>query len=484
MPMDFLFPLPEPVNWALLLAAVAVQAPTLSLLLRLERESIRQRSSSEADMNATAPAGGPGGLSIRALVLSGLSLLALVLEIRFSSLDTVWNAAVFAWMVVVVGAIGWFFCTGWTARYRMIRGTIIWAILGTVVVCAINSFGNSLGLMNPRPLLEMLVSDAHISDLKFSPDGLTLAVAEARGETDIIRVADGTLLQKLPGGPLRCAWNFDGSLLAVARDNWPDIEIWDVPTWTLKRRLTLFDAGRAKVSPYLAQLGEKPRPKSENACGLVCTCLCFDPHGNLFVVEWSLFSEEHPTAFPYEIPRAVVFWKAADGWTEIPEVDLSLSVARLGETTRYAYRDGSGHIDLWRIEKSPSGANKLRREYGITDCILTPSVGLSSEAKYLLASDQKSACLFELFDDHAKLIHSQEHVHFGAGAPVRGCVFSRNGRFAAYHSEGRVTVVRIPSFQTALTIDASASFDLSPDGRLLATGEFRRGATRLYEVPQ
>lgn len=77
MPMHFLFPPPEPVNWALLLVAVAVQAATLSLLLRLERESIRQRSSSEADMNATAPAGGPGGLPIRALVLSGLSLFAL-----------------------------------------------------------------------------------------------------------------------------------------------------------------------------------------------------------------------------------------------------------------------------------------------------------------------------------------------------------------------------------------------------------------------
>lgn len=345
------------------------------------------------------------------------------------------------------------------------------------------------GEHGPPALLEIPHPEMN-GRVQFSPDGRMLAALLHREAdrkhgffTRIYRVSDGALLRELPGSSLSCAWNWDGSLLAVARDNWPDIEIWDVPTWTLKRRLTLFDAGRAKP---LVSFGEKSRPKSETAYGLICWCLCFDRQGNLFVVESSLYSEEHPKAFPYEIPPAAVFWNAADSWTEIKDVDCCLSVASLGETTRFAYWDGNSHIDLWRIEKSPNGPNgakKLRREYGITDCVLTPSVCLSGDGKYLLASDEKMACLFELFDDHAKLIHSQEHAHFGPGWPVRGCVFSRDGRFAAYRSEGRVTVVRIPSFQTALQIDAHASFDLSPDGRLLATEADRRAATRLYRVP-
>jgi WD40 repeat protein len=345
-----------------------------------------------------------------------------------------------------------------------------------------------VGEQGPPALLEIPHPEMY-GGVQFSPDGKMLA-ALLRRETDkkrlfcarIYRVSDGALLRELPGGSLSCAWNWDGSLLAIARDNWPDIEIWDVPTWTFKRRLTLFDASRAKVSPYLSQIGEKPRPKSEEPYGLSCGSLCFDRHGNLFVVEGSRLSEEVPTAFPYTIPRGAVFWNAADGWTEINDVDvdLGLSVASLGETTRLAYWDGPYHtVEIWRIENSRSGAGKLRREYGIGEAVLSPSVCLSGDGKYLFASDDKTVCLFELFDDHAKLIHSQEH--HGGFLAVRA--FSRDGRFAAYRSEGRVTVVRIPSFQTALQIDASASFDLSPDGRLLATEEFRRFATRLYRVP-
>ena len=143
----------------------------------------------------------------------------------------------------------------------------------------------------------------------------------------------------------RARWNWDGSILAVARNNWPDIEIWDVPTWTLKRRLTLFDASRAELSPFLKQTLAKPRPKSEEPYGLSCGSLCFDRHGNLFVVEGSRLSEEVPTAFPYTIPRGAVFWNAADGWTEINDVDvdLGLSVASLEKTTRLAYWNGPYH---------------------------------------------------------------------------------------------------------------------------------------------
>lgn len=338
------------------------------------------------------------------------------------------------------------------------------------------------GKQGPPALLEIPHPDMY-GWVKFSPDGRMLAVLLHREAdkkhvfcTRIYLVSDGALLRELPGGSLRCAWNWDGSLLALARDNWPDVEIWDVRTWTLNRRLTLFDASRAKP---LVSFGKKPRPKSEEAYGLMCGSLGFDRQGNLFVVEWSRYSEEVPTAFPYEFPRAAVFWKAAGGGTEIDDVDYAISVASLGDTTRLAYCQNQ-RVQISRFEKSDGGAGKLRHEYTIYDVLLSPGVCLSSDGKRLLAADDRTACLFELLDDHAKLIHSQEHHGFSSQF---GCTVSRDGRFAGYESEERVTVVRIPSFETALQIDANASFDLSPDGRLLATEESGRFATRLYRIP-
>jgi len=99
-----------------------------------------------------------------------------------------------------------------------------------------------------------------------------------------------------------------------------------------------------------------------------------------------------------------------------------------------------------------------------------------------LACGDKSVAFYELLDDHAKLIHSQGRQ--GVMQPFWPCGLSRNGRLAAYQSEGRVTVLRIPSFQTALQVDANPFFDLSPDGRLLATEDDNRFATRLYRIPE
>ena len=254
----------------------------------------------------------------------------------------------------------------------------------------------------------------------------------------IYRVSDGVLLRTLPGGAVRCAWNWDGSLLAVARDNWPDIEIWDVPTWTLNRRLTLFDPSQAKP---LVSFGEKPRPKSEKPYGLMCGSLCFDRHGNLFVVEWSEIKEERPTAFPYEIPRGVVFWNAAGRWTPIDHAYFAISAASRGETTRLACVDDG--VAILRVENNKGGGGKWQLEYRIPE-LGSASICLSSDGKYLISSGDKSVALYELLDDHAKVIHSQEH--HGAMLPFWACGFSRDGRFAAYRSKGRVTVRADPKF--------------------------------------
>ena len=69
----------------------------------------------------------------------------------------------------------------------------------------------------PRPVLEIPIGTANGGVPQFSPDGLLLAVPRYEGGVGIFRVADGTLVRKLPGRSLRCAWKFDGSRLAVAQ---------------------------------------------------------------------------------------------------------------------------------------------------------------------------------------------------------------------------------------------------------------------------
>jgi WD40 repeat protein len=482
MPIDFLFPPPEPVNWALLMVAVAIQAATLSLLWRLERESIRQPPPAEADMNAEAPEHHQRRLRVRSWVMSGFSLLALLLEIRFSSLNTVWNVAVFAWMVLVVGSIGWYFFTGWTARHRIVRGAIMWAILGAVPVFVLNRFGVATGFMNPLPVMRIPIANGHISDLQFSPDGPTLAVTQKRDETRIFRVSDGTLLQKLPGGGLRCAWNSDGSWLAVARSNWPDIELWETGTRRLRKRLSLYDP-------------KKGQPKSEEPYGrLYCFSLCFDRWNNLFVAEeaswdWEI---EPPGAFPHEIPRAAVFWRASDDRSEIPANRL-LAVASVGDVTRLAYAGfgvQSTGVEIWSVQTPKSGFGMIRQKFVIGQLQeKDASVSFSADGKYLVAASDNKFLLLEMFDDRAAVILSQE---IRGDFPVWPTTdVAADGSVAALRAADWVKVLEIPSGRTLLEIkrplfesQRTCWISLSPDGRLLATTDWERRSVLIYQVPR
>jgi WD40 repeat protein len=469
MPIDFLFPPPEPVNWALLMIAVAIQAATLSLLWRLERGSARE-----------SPQGGQRRLHVLVGVLSGFSLLALLLEVRFSLPHTVSGAAVFTWMVVLVGAIGWYYLTDSIARDRIFTGAIKWAILGTVAVFAIDSFALSLGFMNPRPLLETPIGDARISDLRFSPDGLTLAVSRRERETDIVRVSDGTLLQKLPGGGLRCAWNSDGSLLAVARSHWPDIELWDSRTWTLQKRLSLYDP-------------EKGRPKSEAPYGLMCFSMCFDRWNNLYIAEESSYDSEvqQPDAFPDVIPQKAVFWRACDALSEIRAHRL-FSVASVGNAARLACSDfgyGSPGVEVWSVQTPTIGPGLIQQKYAVPQLRNGGWVSLSADGKYLVVRSDENFLLLELFDDHAEVIRAKEMKGDSAIWPTTD--IAANGSAAALTGRDRVTVLEIPSGRTLLEIKGplitsrrSPSIALSPDGRLLATTDWDRRSVRIYQVPE
>jgi hypothetical protein len=472
MLMAFLFPPPEPISWALLLVAVAVQAATLFLLWRLERASIHQKSERRQSR-----------LRVLSGVLSVLSLLAVLLEVRFSSLHAVSSAAVLAWMVVVVGAIGWYFLTDWPARHRIFTGTIKWAILGTVSVCVLYSFGASMGWMSPSPVMRIPIENAHVSDLRFSPDGLTLAVTRRERETDIFRVSDGALLHKLPGGGLRCAWNFDGSVLAVARSNWPDIELWNSRTWTLQKRLSLYDP-------------KKGRPKSEEPYGLNCFSMCFDRSNNLYIAEESNYDLEvqQPDAFPYVIPSQAVFWRASDALSEIHARRL-FAVASVGNAARLAcsdFDDQSPGVGVWSVQTPTTGPGIIQRKYVIPQLrSKEASVSLSADGKYLVARSEESFRLLELFDDHAAVIQSQEMRGDDPYWPTTD--IAANGSVAALIGPDKVTVLEIPSARPLLEIRSNAWIReiwlhawiaaLSPDGRWLATIERGRESVRVYQVP-
>jgi hypothetical protein len=277
----------------------------------------------------------------------------------------------------------------------------------------------------PRLALEISLQGVKTRDFHFSPDGQTLAVVTYRDPeeepgrgTRIYRVSDGKLLHELAGGGLRCAWNWDGSLFAVARDNWPDIEIWDARTWTLSNRLMLLEPA-------------KGRPKSEAAIrSLFCSGPCFDRPGNLYVVEWNEHFARDRKVLPDGIPRATVWWNGGKNRREI-DADFGVSAASSGDETRLVCSD---KVKILRIGKTQNGSGTIGREYyEVPEIGGLSSVSVTADGKYLAARDSEKCYLFQLFDDHAKLIDSWKDR--GGLLPILpGTDVSLDGRFAAYMS--------------------------------------------------
>ncbi len=329
---------------------------------------------------------------------------------------------------------------------------------------------------NPRPVLEISIDPPGVSDLHFSPSGLTLAVSRGERGTEIFSVADGTTVHKIAVGTRRCAWNVDGSLLAIARDNWPDIELWNPSTWTMQKRLSLYDP-------------KKARPKRESPCGLSCYSLCFDRWNNLYVGEWSNYGEEFPNSFPYEIPAACVFWRASDARSDI-QTDHFLDVASAKDATRLAtsgWTDAAGQsVEIWKVQTPKIGPGAIQRMYAIPQLSGEHvSVSLTPDGKYLAACSKEGFFLVELLSDHAEVIHTQRvdgRFPLYSTTDVAG-----NGAFAAFRGSGKASVLEIPSARTVLSIRGAGPVALSPNGRLLATTTsdwWWRRAVRFYRVPQ
>lgn len=321
-------------------------------------------------------------------------------------------------------------------------------------------------------------------DMHLSPDGRSLAVvsADARSRlfskqaTWVYEIPSGKLRNQIEGGSWQCAWNADGTILAVATWTGWDFDLWDTKTWAHKRQLSI------GLSPVEKQIVRFVLPVG----------LCFDRDGNLY------------TAEPYNgwdgnvaLSPAKVWWNATSVSGEAVSIGtcpsvFDVSAAPRGRDTRVVISNENAEctLEILRVQ-NPAGKRIVRREYSLNVSqahgLVLAWVSLTNDGRYLVARDSAQFCLFELFDDQAKLVYSRSDRSASSETMLRKKVLdvSLNGRFAASGSEHRVRVVRIANGQTSLEIQQEPdSLALSPDGRLLAVASRQRKSILLYRIPQ
>jgi WD40 repeat protein len=320
-------------------------------------------------------------------------------------------------------------------------------------------------------------------DMRFSPDGRSLAVVSADARTKhyrkqsawIYEVPSGKLRHEIEAGAWQCAWNADGTILAVAAWNGLDFDLWESKTWTHKRHLVLaLSATDREIVSLVPPAG-----------------LCFDRQGNFYAAEpyngWD--------GFVPRLLRAKVWWNGSSSVGDAESIGSSdaafdLSVSSLGPDTRVAIsnEDRACTLEILRIQNS-AGKQIVRQEckLNVSEAhgLLRAWVCLSADGQYLVARDNAQLCLFKLFDDHAMLVYSRSDKFATSvtGAAQRVLDVSLNGRFAAYGSEHRIRVVRISDGESVLEVPQEPdSLALSPDGRLLAVASRQRKSILFYRI--
>jgi WD40 repeat protein len=358
-----------------------------------------------------------------------------------------------------------------------------------------------LGLMalrwasQPNAAFEMPYRGYSVECMRFSPDGRNLAVvtnengfggAKEIQRTRVYRVPDGTIVHEIENGARMCAWNSNGSILAVASLNGEEFDLWDTQTWVRKNRLSV------GFSEY-----------DKRARALISThdlSLCFDRQGSLYAAvdpATDAGGDVNPFA------RAKVWWNASYGKGQIKveqlgtcQTPFDLSTGFLGTDTRVAISGISEQplVEILRVRKGPSGNGIVQRDYELTDLgppeseFVWPAIRLTADGKYLVVRTMERCRLYRLFDDHAKLLRSREDkIDSKAMRRSIGCVLdvSLDGRFAAYSSTDRAEVIRIPDGESVFEVrQAPSPIALSPDGRLLAVADREQKSIRFYQVPQ
>jgi dipeptidyl aminopeptidase/acylaminoacyl peptidase len=346
------------------------------------------------------------------------------------------------------------------------------------------------------PAFEFLYRGHSVGCMRFSPDGRSLAVVTNENgfggdketeRTRVYRVPDGSVAHEIEDGARMCAWNRNGSLLAVASPSGEQFDVWDTRTWSRKNRLSVgFLEADKKLKAFLSTT--------------ICQ-LCFDGQGDLYAA-LSVNTDMGGNREPFD--RARVWWDASDG-KGAPKAErigsyffaFDLATATHGSEVRVAISclDPDDPIEILSVRTEPDGDRTVKREYKLSELgppnslPTFPAIRLTGDGEYLAVRSLQRFRFFRLFDNHAELLISvDDQINYGTIRSKLGSVLdvSVNGRFAAYLSMNSVRVVRLSDGGLAIEVPRyqSCQFALSPDGALLAVVDDERKSLRFYRVPQ
>jgi WD40 repeat protein len=369
------------------------------------------------------------------------------------------------------------------------KSAYFWLLIGIAVLSAVFL----TRALRPQPLpplppacsFECLYDGNVAVDIGFSPDNRRLAVVSAdshsRGystqTTFIYDVGTRTRQHEIGGGAWRCAWNAQGTQFATSTWNGFDVDVWNCKSWRRERRLTL------GLSPRDQRIIDFMPPAN----------LRFSQTGSLYL---GLRYSGYDGYFPMLL-RAEVWWSTssiaqAESIGSCAVGPFDLSIAALGPDTRVVVsnEDADCTLEVMRVQDS-GGKHFVKSEYHLSAAqahgLRRAEICLSGSGQYLAARDDTQVCLFEVFDDHLALLSAQQdkEATTRSTAGVRRVDLSLDGRFAAYGSEHRIRIVRVPSGELVLDVNEEpACFALSTDGRLLALASPERKSILFFDIPQ
>jgi WD40 repeat protein len=392
---------------------------------------------------------------------------------------------------------------------------VIVRILLVCAILALAAWGISslfFGAASPERAFE--VKGYQIVDLAFSPDGKKLAVVtfevgppdSAKWQvTRIVDVADGALIHAIPHAAWKCAWNNDGSQLAVSAVNGKDFDVWDTAKWKLKWHLTLTpEPADEKKDASKKDLDKKDGAAQEQAAeefkatstegpvsavpGVVQR-LCFNAQGSLFVVT---FAEDINSKF--DLNHAKVWWDPANRSEPAQSIgscggawDLAAAISGIDALVALTYSNPC-HPELLRLGPVMN-AVALHGKVDLKELpheLIAPRLQLTPDGNFLAARDDNYFEVITFSSTGPRLVHSiasQTTSVKGAMLFWKELEMSRDGHYAAYNSENTVHVVRIPEATQVLEVrHKPCPFALSPDGSLLALGDSDRRTVVFYRV--
>jgi hypothetical protein len=384
-------------------------------------------------------------------------------------------------------------------------GRLIFRIFWVSAIVALAAWGISvLFFGEPSPESEFEVKGYQIVHLDFSPDGKKLAVVtyeigppeSARWQfTRIVSVAGGDLIHGIPNAAWKCAWNHDGSLLAVSAVNGKEFDIWDTAKWKLKWHLTLTpesadskkDGAAKDKAPDEAKTNSTEGPVS--AIPGVVQRLCFNAQGSLFVVT---FAEDINSK--YDLNHAKVWWDPANRSEQALSIgscggawDLAAAISGIDALAALSYGNPC-HPEMLRLGPAMHAVD-LHGKVDLQELpheLVAPRLQLTADGNYLAARDENYFDVITLSSTGPRLLHSIASTTTsvkGAMLFWKEVEMSRDGRYAAYASENTVRVVRIPEATQVLEVTHKPSpFALSPDGSLLALGDNDHRTVVFYRV--